>query len=90
MHSVVVEKDHSNILMVIKNRNNLLRDAIEFLSLEIFKNRLDIYFPSVTEVSRSQGTPVECVRHRAVMFLTLCYAVHPPKGTMHKELKLLS
>lgn len=44
MGSAVVEEDHSNILIVIKNRNNLLRDIMEFLSLEIFKNRLDVHF----------------------------------------------
>lgn len=71
----MVEKDRANILMVIKNRNNLLRDITEFISLEIFKNRLDAYFPSVTEVSCSQGTSGECVRLRAVLFLTLCCAV---------------
>lgn len=39
MGSVVVEEAHSNTVMAIKNRDNLLRNITECLSLEIFKNR---------------------------------------------------
>lgn len=76
MGSAVVEEDHSNIIMVIKNRSN-------FHSPGIFKNRVDVHFSK-------NDRAIMFLRRIPGVCKTPCYAQYPPRGTMDNGFELLS